>query len=459
MAIIKPEEIDQNVAQAPTLGRQVGSISQGGGTQPQRRNVSQRGSGFTNLQQYVTANENNANPELVRQRTAQAGTGLQQAQTGFENVAQKEKNRLQGIQGVNTFVGGVLSNLQNPNISLPSQSDIDRFKALRTGSEVIENPNEEFRPLAQARTGFESQREQLAGGLRRDVTGTGLQEFIRSQRTNPSLATQGENVLDRFLTESTTAGKTALQQAQEKAAKIQETVPEIENEITALRQQINPLQYITQQKIQSGISPFATEQENYLKNLNDLFIAQRVGLGSSFQPNLISLQNVGGVDALAVPDLTYIKPEDLGNVTRQNVENARTQWRAYTDFNKKLQDTNKDIDAKNAQIANAKKAGFDLFDPTGSQLGRLENELNNLLESKKGLMQNNLSGLDVSMVPAYEQYLNRLGKSRQQLLEDYDPNRLARINALSQLSGTNFQNLLGSTTGMTRERATGRREV
>jgi predicted nucleic acid-binding Zn-ribbon protein len=454
MAIIKPEEMDQNVAQAPTLGRQVGSISQGGGG-GQRRNVSQRGSGFTNLQQYVTANENNANPELVRQRTAQAGTGLQQAQTGFENVAQKEKNRLQGIQGVNTFVGGVLSNLQNPNISLPSQSDIDRFKALRTGSEVIENPNEEFRPLAQARTGFQSQREQLAGGLRTDTTGAGLQNYIRSQRANPSLATQGENVLDRFLTESTTAGRTALQQAQERAGQIQETVPGIENEITALRQQINPLQYITQQGIQSGISPFATEQENYLKNLDDLFIAQRVGLGAAFQPNKINLQN----DILETPNLTYIKPENLGNVTRQNVENARTQWRAYTDFNKKLQDTNKDIDAKNAQIANAKKAGFDLFDPTGSQLGRLENELNNLLETKKGLMQNNLSGLDVSMVPAYEQYLNRLGKSRQQLLEEYDPNRLARINALSQLSGLNFQNLLGSTSGMTRERATGRREV
>ncbi len=208
MAIIKPEEIDQNVAQAPTLGRQVGSISQGGGMQPQRRNVSQRGSGFTNLQQYVTANENNANPEIVRQRTAQAGTGLQQAQTGFENVATQARAGLQGIQGVNTFVGNVL---RDPTAAASNQANLQRFQALRTGTERIANPTDVYQPFAQAQAGFGSQREQLASGLRADTTGSGLQDYIRSQRANPSLATQGENVLDRFLTESTTAGKTALQ--------------------------------------------------------------------------------------------------------------------------------------------------------------------------------------------------------------------------------------------------------
>ncbi len=229
MAIIRPEEIDQNVAQAPTLGRQTGAISQGGGMQPQRRNVSQRGSGFTNLQQYVTANENNANPELVRQRTAQAGTGLRQAQTGFENVAKQAQTGLQGIQGVNTFVQDVL---RDPTAAAANQANLQRFQALRTGQEAIANPTDVFRPFTQARSGFESQREQLAGGLRRDVTGTGLQEFIRSQRANPSLATQGENVLDRFLTESTTAGKTALQQAQERAGQIQATqIPGISAEV------------------------------------------------------------------------------------------------------------------------------------------------------------------------------------------------------------------------------------
>ena len=175
MAIIKPEEIDQNVAQAPTLGRQVGSISQGGGT-GQRRNVSQRGSGFTNLQQYVTANENNANPEIVRQRTAQAGTGLQQAQTGFENVARQAQTGLQGIQGVNTFVQGVLA---DPTKAAADKANLQRFQALRTGQETIANPTDVLQPFTQARTGFESQREQLAGGLRTDTTGTGLQNYIR----------------------------------------------------------------------------------------------------------------------------------------------------------------------------------------------------------------------------------------------------------------------------------------
>ena len=84
LSIRQDQEENQNVAQAPTLGRMSGSISQGGGGQ--RRNVSQRGSGFTNLQQYVAANENNANPELVRQRTAQAGTGLQQAPVSYTHL-------------------------------------------------------------------------------------------------------------------------------------------------------------------------------------------------------------------------------------------------------------------------------------------------------------------------------------------------------------------------------------
>jgi hypothetical protein len=170
MAIIKPEEMDQNVAQAPTLGRTAGSISQGGGGQ--RRNVSQRGSGFTNLQQYVTANENNANPEIVRQRTAQAGTGLQQAQTGFENVAQQARTGLQGIQGVNTFVRNVL---RDPTAAASNQANLQRFQALRTGTERIANPTDVLQPFTQAQAGFGSQREQLASGLRTDTTGTGLQ--------------------------------------------------------------------------------------------------------------------------------------------------------------------------------------------------------------------------------------------------------------------------------------------
>jgi hypothetical protein len=423
MAIIKPEEMDQNVAQAPTLGRQVGSISQGGGMQPQRRNVSQRGSGFTNLQQYVTANENNANPELVRQRTAQAGTGLQQAQTGFENVAQQARTGLQGIQGVNTFVGNVL---RDPTAAAANQTDLQRFQALRTGTERIANPTDVLQPFTQAQTGFESQREQLAGGLRRDVTGTGLQEFIRSQRANPSLATQGENVLDRFLTESTTAGKTALQQAQERAGQIQATqIPGISAEVEALRQQVEPLQFRTQQGIQSGINPLVKEQENFITGLNKNYVAQQLGL------------NVG--------DAQYI--QDQVNKYQQNKQQADSLINAN---NQKIQELNEDI-RKNREIVDddvssewVKKKASDDIVSSQAEINRRQETINrdrgnidsqtNWYNDYLARNQDTLRKLNI--------YNQNVGKTRQQLLQTYDPNRLARVQALQSLSGQDLSSLL-----------------
>jgi hypothetical protein len=440
MAIIKPEEMDQNVAQAPTLGRQAGAISQGGGMQPQRRNVSQRGSGFTNLQQYVTANENNANPELVRQRTAQAGTGLQQAQTGFENVAQQARTGLQGIQGVNTFVQGVLA---DPTKAAADKESLQRFQALRTGQQAIDNPNEVFQPFTQARSGFESQREQLAGGLRRDVTGTGLQEFIRSQRANPSLATQGENVLDRFLTESTTAGKTALQQAQERAGQIQATqLPGISGEVEALRQQVEPLQFRTQQGIQSGIMTPTQEEENYLKNLNNIYIAQQVGLGADFNPSEITYQN----NSLNTPLQNYIRPENLGTATQQSINFAKLQSDRLDKLQSDLAGKRAVKNARTARIKEIESTPVDIFDIATAinnslELGRLRGDLDTLDNETQAIMKQ-VSGTDISRVPAYRQYLNRLGKTRQQLLEEYDPNRLARVQALQSLSGLDLSSLL-----------------
>jgi hypothetical protein len=409
MAIIKPEEIDQNVAQAPTLGRQVGSISQGGGMQPQRRNVSQRGSGFTNLQQYVTANENNANPEIVRQRTAQAGTGLQQAQTGFENVATQARAGLQGIQGVNTFVGNVL---RDPTAAASNQANLQRFQALRTGTERIANPTDVYQPFAQAQAGFGSQREQLASGLRADTTGSGLQDYIRSQRANPSLATQGENVLDRFLTESTTAGKTALQQAQERAGQIQATqIPGISGEVEALRQQVEPLQFRTQQGIQTGINPLAKEQENFLTGLNNnVYLARQLGINNVEEAQKLKNQ----ANEISQNINQFERNIDSGLKALQDLRNQRGM---YFD-----QDTSSSANELREKIKEREAA--------------VNRDLE-IRDSQRKFFINNKPLLD--KIDAYNQ---RAMRSRQELLQEYDPNRLARINALSQLSGQSFQDLL-----------------
>lgn len=421
LSIRQNQEENQNVAQAPTLGRMSGSISQGGGGQ--RRNVSQRGSGFTNLQQYVTANENNANPELVRQRTAQAGTGLQQAQTGFENVAKQAQTGLQGIQGVNTFVQDVLA---DPTKAAANKESLQRFQALRTGQEAIANPTEVFQPFTQARSGFESQREQLAGGLRRDVTGTGLQEYIRSQRANPSLATQGENVLDRFLTESTTAGKTALQQAQERAGEIQGTqIPGISAEVEALRQQVEPLQFRTQQGIQSGINPLVKEQEDFITGLNRNYVAQQLGLN--------------------VDDAQYIRQQ--ADKYNQNINEIQGM---IASGNQELNNLNNAINNENAIITSPTTS------PEDKQRARINierfrnqaREREQAINRDAGYLQSQREGRDVYLsrnqpiLDKLNTYNQNVGLTRQQLLNLYDKDRLARVQALQSLSGLDLSSLL-----------------
>ena len=44
--------------------------------------------------------------------------------------------------------------------------------------------------------------------------------------------------------------------------------------------------------------------------------------------------------------------------------------------------------------------------------------------------------MDISKIPVYQQYLNQLGKTKQELLSQYDPTRLSKIQALQQLAGT-----------------------
>ena len=73
---------------------------------------------------------------------------------------------------------------------------------------------------------------------------------------------------------------------------------------------------------------------------------------------------------------------------------------------------------------------------------QLRGNIENLQKQKENVLKQS-SGIDVSKVPAYQEYINRLGNTRQELLKEYDPTRLSRIQALQQLAGTNqFNSLL-----------------
>ena len=54
-----------------------------------------------------------------------------------------------------------------------------------------------------------------------------------------------------------------------------------------------------------------------------------------------------------------------------------------------------------------------------------------------------MSRIDLSLQPKLEEYERGLALNKQQLLQQYDPTRLSRIQALQQLAGTNqFNSLL-----------------
>lgn len=421
MPIIQPDFTqNDNVAQAPTMGSTLGSVLTSGGQQ-QRRNISQKGSGFTNLQQYVQANRNNANPNLVRQRQEQAQTGLSQAQGQFGNVAQTAKTGLEGIQGVQNFVENVLS---NPVQSVSTPETLQRFTALRTGSENIANPTDIYQNYLTGKSGLQSQQQQLASGLTTDITGTGLQNYLRSRRSNPELATQGESQLDRFLTEATPTGQSALQAAQQKANEIQSSaIPTIGSQVEHLRTSLGTPSYLTKESIQRAINQPAQSEQDYLRNLNNLYLSQKTGIGT--------------------------KQSDIESAKSQyeNLNNLKLQL-ATSQLQKGFSDSPVLRQYLYIQARN-NLPWINNSPPSESQINK---EIDRLIQVRNQDLDNQIQSLNASInsidqnIPnKYQEYLNKIGSTKQQLLSQYDPEKLARINALSQLSGIDYSNLLGST--------------
>jgi hypothetical protein len=253
-----------------------------------------------------------------------------------------------------------------------------------------------------------------------------LQDYIRSQRANPSLATQGENVLDRFLTESTTAGKTAIQQAQERASQIQATqIPGISGEVEALRQQVEPLQFRTQQGIQSGINPLVKEQENFITGLNKNYVAQQLGLN--------------------VDDAQYIKQQ--ADKYNQNINEIQG---AIAVGNQELNNINNAINFENAIVNNPNTTAAQK-DTARNNLQRFRNqarEREQAINRDAGYLQSQRSGRDIYLgrnqpiLDKLNTYNENIGKTRQQLLQAYDLPRLQRVQALQSLSGQDLSSLL-----------------
>jgi hypothetical protein len=426
MAITEFRPQNQNVAQAPTLGEQSGTF--GAGAQ-QRKNIAQGGSGrFTNLQQYVQANEaNNPNAQLLqREATARQGElGTKQQQ--FTTQAAPIKTGLETIRSGQQFVQSALAD--PTQYTTPER--LEQFKGYRTGGVGdVETPYNQFQAL---RTGLGTQQEQLASGLetiQRDPNA--LQNYIQSQRANPALATRGENVLDRFLTQSTASGQQAIAGLGTAATGIRASqAPAIVGQIEALKTQTQG-QPLSSADVRNLLTGKITPEEEFVKGVNPEFLLSKVGLSGRTADSRFT-------------DLEVAKyRQDTFNKYKQRIAETESQ----------INQLSNQIKESEAKVIQAQQAQADLEISTDEgedrtrkeeqvrqlareieNFNRLQNQLNNTVFDNSTLKQG-LSKMDLSLQPKLQEYESNLNKTRQEILSQYDPTRLSRIQALQQLSGS-----------------------
>jgi hypothetical protein len=455
---------EQNPSQAPTLGMGAGTFGQ---QAQQRTNIAQGGSGrFTNLQQYIKANESNPNAQLLQREGTRRQEELGAKQKEFTKQAEPIKQQFEGIRSGQQFVQ---SALQDPTKIVQDPSQLQRFTQYRTqGIGDVEAP---FQQLQSARGTLGTQQEQLASGLetiQRDPNA--LQNFIQSQRVNPALATRGENVLDRFLTQSTESGQKAIAGLGTTAGVIRGTqAPSIIQDVESLRTQAQggPL---GSSDVMNLVSGAVRPEEDYLRNINKEEVYRLSGISREQIPTVENLINQYNTSKQGYE-------QNVGNINRINALLA-DRFREYSpdssstagQFTTRFAMPSVPINfgalfsAPAAQQSFAQAiAGFLLNQnnqpkgPTAEELAAINDqkkreELSNLLSERNNAIAeaNRLAGIgyNVSQDPLSEKYktFERFytpQTTRQELLQNLDPTRLSRIQALQQLTGsTPFDPLL-----------------
>ena len=429
VTVFKPEE--QNASQAPTLGMGSGTF---GANAQQRKNIAQGGSGrFTNLQQYVQANEaNNPNAQLLQKEATARQGELGTRQQEFVKQAEPIKTGFETIRSGQQFVQ---SALDNPTQIVQTPSNIQRFAGYRTGGiGDIETP---FNQLQTARGTLGTQQQQLASGLETiQKDPNALQNYLQSQRANPALATRGENVLDRFLTQSTESGQRAIAGLGTTAGAIRSTqAPSIIKDIESLRTQAQG-KPLSSADVGNLLTRKITPEEEFVRSINPEYVSQRLGLSESQPDN---------------PRFTKLEAAKARKETinRYNERIAETD-NAINNINNKINETNNIInELENIDLSRGVSASNNAPNRNSQEINRQKSILNDLRNTLTNVTFDNttlkqgLSNVDLSLQPTLQEYETNLGLNKQQLLQKYDPTRLSRIQALQQLAGTNqFNSLL-----------------
>lgn len=424
MAIIEKRQEEQNPAQAPTLGMGGGTFGQ---QAQQRSNIAQGGSGrFTNLQQYIKANEANPNAQLLQREGTRRQEELGTRQQEFTRQAEPIKQQFEGIRSGQQFVQ---SALQDPTRIVQDPTQLQRFTQYRTqGIGDVERP---FQELQGMRGTLGAQQEQIASGLetiQRDPNA--LQNFIQSQRANPALATRGENVLDRFLTQSTESGQRAIAGLGTTAGAIRGTqAPSIIGDVESLRGQIQG-QPLTAGDVQNVLTGAVKPEEEFIRKINPEFLQEKLGLNQrTIDPRFTNLE------------VAQYRRDTLNNYNQrlaetQNQINNLTN--AINESNRKIQEAS---DMRSSGSGGGKdqdqlqRLYEDITSEENQKLVNYRRQLRNAQFDERALSQG-LSQLDRSILPTLQQYETQLGLNREQILQQYDPTRLSRIQALEQLTGS-----------------------
>ena len=432
ITVFKPEE--QNASQAPTLGMGSGTF---GANAQQRKNIAQGGSGrFTNLQQYVQANEaNNPNAQLLQKEATARQGELGTRQQEFTRQAEPIKTGFQAIRSGQDFVQ---SALQDPTQIVKTPSNIQRFAGYRTqGIGDIETP---YNQLQTARGTLGTQQQQLASGLetiQRDPNA--LQNYLQSQRANPSLATRGENVLDRFLTQSTESGQKAIAGLGTTAGAIRSTqAPSIIGDIETLRTQAQG-KPLSSADVGNLLTRKITPEEQFVRNINPEYLSGRIGVNPEDAKYIVGQINKSQENQANLQNTINIHNREIDNLNK-SINAERSAIAKYDDV---IKNSKNGEEIKNAKENKANAQSNIDFDTRELQK---RNEAKRPFEFDLNAQQrwlNQYSSRNQDIVNKYNTYLNQLGSTKQDILRDYDPTRLSRIQALQQLAGTNqFNSLL-----------------
>ena len=428
MAITQFKPEDQNVAQAPTLGMASGTF---GDNAQQRKNITQGGSGrFTNLQQYIQANEaNNPNAQLLQKEATARQGELGAKQQEFTKQAEPIKSGFEAVRSGQQFVQ---SALQDPTKIVQDPSNIQRFAQYRTqGLGDIESP---YNQLQNMRGTLGTQQEQLASNLeliQKDPNA--LQNYLQSQRINPSLATRGENVLDRFLTKSTESGQQALAGLGTTAGAIRSTqAPTIIGDIESLRTQVQG-QPLSSADVGNLLTAKITPEEEFVRSINPEYVAKNIGVNpedakaivqqiNKSQENQANLQNIINKSNVEISELNKAINYEKSNINRYNevINNPRSTADEKRNEQQSINNAQSNIDYNTRELEKRNKY--------------LEPFIFDLNAQKRWYDQYSSRNQDI--VNKYNTYLNQINKTKQDILQQYDPTRLSRIQALQQLAGT-----------------------